>query len=104
MGSPPMGCIQASSDRWGWPQPAAHPRRAAERIKRPWLAELAPRRLQELSEGQRRLQLLAILKNLARSGTTLVLMTLQSEAVILEIHRCSSGRRAAAGRCRLRFP
>jgi iron complex transport system ATP-binding protein len=92
-------------------------RRVGELMERLGLADLAARPFRELSDGQRRRlllaralvhdpevlvldeptngldlrarhQLLAILRELARCGTTLLLVTHQIEAIIPEISRC----------------
>ena len=92
-------------------------RRVTELMERLGLAELAGRPFAQLSDGQRRRlllaralvhgpevlvldeptngldlkarhQLLAILRDLARSGTTLLLVTHQIEAILPEISRC----------------
>ena len=96
---------------------AAHRKRVAELMEQLGLADLAERPYAQLSDGQRRRlllaralvhepqvlvldepsngldlrakhQLLAILRELARSGTTLLLVTHQVDAILPEIERC----------------
>ncbi|KEF41922.1 MAG: molybdenum ABC transporter ATP-binding protein [Cyanobium sp. CACIAM 14] len=96
---------------------AAQRERVAELMQELGLADLAERPFAQLSDGQRRRlllaralvhrprvlvldeptngldlrakhQLLAILRNLARAGTTLLLVTHQIEAILPEISRC----------------